>query len=499
MKRVFSIFVSSVQKELAAERRALKDYITRDPMLGRFFPDVFLFEDLPARDQQPDERYIGEIDRRDIYLGIFGLTYGRKDQDGLSPTAREFHHATHNAPNRPERIILVKGLDDSGREPEMVKLILTAGAQLTRRRFIDSSGLLREVYNSLVDFLEEHHLLRTPPFDSAPCPGATLKNISAEKVREFLRLAGEKGRFQPVGPRTPAHVLRHFHLLADGHPTQAGVFLFGDKPAQFLHQTQLHCLQFEGTEKRKPISDQRAFEGSVFETIDAARQFVLSKLATRVGLAAGSASAPVQPEIPAFVIREAIVNAVAHRDYTSDGFVQVIVFSDRVEVWNPGRLPAGLSEEDLRHPHGPLPRNPLIAEPLFRAGYAEKAGSGTTDMIEACRTAGVPEPDFKQHGPHFVVTLWRDWLTDEVLARLEFNDRQMQAVALVKRQGRISNAEFQKLTGASPRTALRELTAMVEAGTLFPVGSGRSAAYSLARKRAMNTPSTDHPLRGNAP
>ena len=117
MKRIFSIFVSSVQKELAVERRAVKDYITRDPMLGRFFPDVFLFEDLPARDQRPDGRYIGEIDRRDIYLGIFGLTYGAKDLDGLSPTAREFQQATHEAPNQPERIIFIKGLDDSDREP----------------------------------------------------------------------------------------------------------------------------------------------------------------------------------------------------------------------------------------------------------------------------------------------------------------------------------------------------------------------------------------------
>lgn len=122
MKRIFSIFVSSVQKELAVERRAVKEYITRDPMLGRFFPDVFLFEDLPARDQRPDGRYIGEIDRRDIYLGIFGLTYGTKDLDGLSPTAREFQHATHEATNQPERIIFIKGLDDSDREPEMSKL-----------------------------------------------------------------------------------------------------------------------------------------------------------------------------------------------------------------------------------------------------------------------------------------------------------------------------------------------------------------------------------------
>jgi len=486
MKRIFSIFVSSVQKELAVERRAVKDYITRDPMLGRFFPDVFLFEDLPARDQRPDGRYIEEIDRRDIYLGIFGLTYGAKDLDGLSPTAREFQQATHKAPNQPERIIFIKGLDDSDREPDMSKLIADAGAQLTRRRFIDIPSLLREVYNSLVDFLDERHLLRTPPFDSAPCPGATLNDISAANVREFLRLAEENGRFQPVGPRTPAHVLRHFHLLADGQPTQAGIFLFGDRPTHFLRQTQLQCLQFEGTEKRKPIADQRAFEGSVFETIDAARHFVLAKLMTRVGLAAAGASAPVQPEIPTFVIREAIVNAVAHRDYTSDGFVQVIVFSDRVEIWNPGRLPAGLSEDDLRHPHGPLPRNPLLAEPLFRAGYAEKAGSGTTDMIDACRDAGVPEPTFKQHGPHFVVTLWRDWLTEDVLAGLGLNERQLKALAAIRRQPRFANSDYQAATGISRATAKRDLEELIAKGLIVPKGSGRGAYYEFARKRPNN-------------
>ncbi|MCF7732693.1 MAG: hypothetical protein K9N23_13470 [Akkermansiaceae bacterium] len=240
--------------------------------------------------------------------------------------------------------------------------------------------------------------------------------------------------------------------------------------------------------KRKPIEDQQAYEGTAFETIDAAHRFVLGKLAARVGIATtGSASAPVQPEIPAFVIREALVNAVAHRDYNSDGFVQAIVFSDRVEVWNPGRLPPGLTELDLREPHGPLPRNPLIAEPLFRAGYAEKAGSGTTDMIDACRAAGVPEPDFKQHGPHFVVTLWRDWLTDEVLAGLGFNDRQMLAVAMIKRQSRITNREYQDLTGASRPTAIRDLDLLVRLGVLERHGEGRGSHYlrgrGLTRKR----------------
>jgi len=72
------------------------------------------------------------------------------------------------------------------------------------------------------------------------------------------------------------------------------------------------------------------------------------------------------------------------------------------EVWNPGELPPGLTPELLWQPHGPIPRNPLIVEPLFRVKYVEKAGTGTTDMIADCRKAGLPEPDFEQRGPNFV-------------------------------------------------------------------------------------------------
>lgn len=83
------------------------------------------------------------------------------------------------------------------------------------------------------------------------------------------------------------------------------------------------------------------------------------------------------------------MNAVVHRDYTSNASVQVMLFSDRLEVWNPGELPAGLTPEMLRLPHASVPRNPLLAEPLFLARYIEKAGTGTLDMIALCREAGV--------------------------------------------------------------------------------------------------------------
>src|SRR2546423_1184631 len=99
MKKTNRIFISSVQKELAAERQALKDYIQGDPLLRRFF-EVFLFEDLPASDRRADDVYLAEVDHCDIYLGLFGRDYGLEDRAGLSPTESEFERATDSCKER---------------------------------------------------------------------------------------------------------------------------------------------------------------------------------------------------------------------------------------------------------------------------------------------------------------------------------------------------------------------------------------------------------------
>jgi predicted HTH transcriptional regulator len=398
------IFISSVQKELAAERRAIKDFIRNDPLLGRFIGDVFLFEDIPACDRKPDDIYLGEVEERDIYLAMLGNRYGSKNAEGKSPTELEFDHATRT---HRERLVFVKGDDDISRDPEMAKLVGKATRHVTRRRFTDIPGLVGEVYASLVESLEKRGALLTRPFDDSLCDGATLRDIDNEQVTSFVETAEAKGRLALKGSRAPKAVLRNFNLLKGDKPTNAAMLLFGKNPRRFFSNIQVHCFHFHGTEKRKPIASQQPYEGRLFEVIDEAVEFVLGKLDRSVGTRAKSAQAPVEFEIPRPVITEAIVNAVAHRNYRHNGFVQVIVYADRVEVWNPGELPPGLTPELLREPHGPIPRNPLIAEPLFRVKYVEKAGTGTTDMIAECRAAGLPEPDFRQCGPHFVTTLWR--------------------------------------------------------------------------------------------
>lgn len=482
------IFLSSVQKELAEERRAVKNFILSDPLLSRFADSVFLFEDLPAADRAPDDIYLSEVAGCDIYLAILGNEYGWKNEDNLSPTELEFDCATEAGR---ERLLFVKGEDDVGRDPDMVTLIRKAGGQLTRRRFIDTSSLLSEVYASLVASLETRGLLHTLPFDDSPCDRASLEDIDEARVVDFVETAESKGRLTLKGSRAPETVLRHFNLLRGDQPTNAAVLLFGKEPRRFFNNIQVHCLHFPGTEKRKPILSQQPYEGRLFEVIDEAVEFVLGKLDRPVGTRADRTQASGDFEVPRSVIAEAVVNAVAHRDYRNPGFVQVIVFADRIEVWNPGELPAGLTPEMLREPHGPLPRNPLIAEPLFRVKYVEKAGTGTTDMILDCLGAGLPEPSFEQRGPHFVTTIWRDWLTDNVLAGLGLTDRQCQIIVFVKTHGKINNADCQQEWGVSRNTASRDLEELCSKGVLLKVGTtGKGTHYVLSRERTTNAPNT---------
>jgi len=477
----YKIFISSVQKELAEERRGVKDFITHDPLLSRFISHVFLFEDVPAKDRKPDDIYLEQVERCDIYFGIFGNAYGWKNEDGKSPTELEFEHARGT---RRERLIFVKDNDDKARDPEMAKLVKKAGRQLTRRRFSDTPGLIREVYASLLECLENRGEFRTRPFDDSLCDRATIKDVDGSAVADFVETAEAAGRLTLKGSRTLEAVLRNFNLVRDKRPTNAAILLFGKDPRRFFHNTQVHCFHFHGTEKRKPIASQQPYEGRLIQVIDEAVEFVLGKIDRSVGIRETSAQAPVTFEIPRPVILEAIVNAVAHRNYRSNGFVQVMVFADRMEVWNPGELPPELTPQLLREPHGPMPRNPLIAEPLYRVKYVEKAGTGTTDMIADCRKAGLPEPDFEQRGPYFVVTLWRDWLTDEVLTKLHLSNRQQKAIKHVKVGGHINNAQYRNLTGVSPRTALRELRQLTDLGLFNKVGgTGQSAHYVIAKGR----------------
>ena len=176
MKR---IFISSVQKEFAHERAALRDYLRTDPLLRRFF-EVFVFEDLPATDRRSDQVYLQEVAACDIYLGLFGNDYGLEDAQGISPTEQEYSRASEL---QKLRLIYVKGESDQGKHAKMRALIARASNELIRRRFTDSASLFPAVYASLVDYLLEHELLRSTPFDASVCRDATQADLDTDHIQ----------------------------------------------------------------------------------------------------------------------------------------------------------------------------------------------------------------------------------------------------------------------------------------------------------------------------
>jgi len=410
------VFVSSVQKELASERRAVHDFVEGDALLQRFF-DVFLFEDIPASDRRADEVYLEEVDRCDIYVGLFGNEYGSEDSEGCSPTEREFDRAKAKGK---ARLIFVKGSDDKMRHPLMLALIRKAGAELIRRRFHSIDDLKSGLYASLVDHLVRTGSINSGPFDASACQQATLNDISRKKVADFLARAKTERGYR-LGLRTPQKaVLTHLNLLNDERPTNAAVLLFGKEPQRFLPTSLVKCLHFHGTEISKPIPSYQVFNGTVFEMVDQSVDFVLSKIDRAVGTRAHGPQAPVTYELPPQAVAEAIVNAVAHRDYASNASVQVMLFSDRLEIWNPGELPPPLSFQSLCEPHPSIPHNPLIAEPLFLTRYIERAGTGTLDMARLCAEAGLPAPEFREEQGQFIQILRRPQRPD--LAMVVRND-----------------------------------------------------------------------------
>lgn len=450
MKR---IFISSVQKEFAAERAALRDYLRGDALLRRFF-EPFLFEEAPAADRRADEVYLDEVSQCDLYVGLFGDEYGVEDTEGLSPTAQEFGHATRL---NKHRLIFVKGAEDAGRHPKMQRLIRQAGAELIRRRFVSVAELIGAIYAALVQYLADHELIRNGPFDAAPCAKATLADLDEERMTTFLRRARRARGFPLPEEATTEELLTHLNLVHDVRPTNAAVLLFGRQPQRFLISSEVKCAHFHGTEVAKPIPSYQVYKGSVFDLVDQAVDFVMSKINLWVGTREAGPQVPVAYEIPREVVAEAIVNAVAHRDYTSNGSVQVMLFADRLEVWNPGALPPSLTLEKLRRPHGSVPGNPLLAEPLYLTKYIERMGTGTRDMIRRCREAGLPEPEFSV-SDGFVTTIRRKAaevagevageVTGEVTGEVE-------RVVLVL-QGEMKRAEIQDALGLRHEDYFRE-------------------------------------------
>ncbi|MFH1778216.1 MAG: ATP-binding protein [Candidatus Omnitrophota bacterium] len=159
----------------------------------------------------------------------------------------------------------------------------------------------------------------------------------------------------------------------------------------------------------------------------------------------------------------------------------MMVFLDRVEIWNSGTLPGNLKVEDLKKPHSSHPSNPILASVFYFGDYIQQVGSGTTEMVRQCKAHGLPEPEFVSvRNLEFKTILPRDMFTEIALQQLGLNERQLQAIKMVKEKGHLTNKEYREILNLPRRTAIRDLADLCGKKVFRKVqASGRNVQYIL--------------------
>jgi len=317
-------------------------------------------------------------------------------------------------------------------------------------------------------------------FESLPVAGATLADF------DQLRLERYFDRIEIAPNEEPAQTLLTRGCVTQAEngqlvPTMAGILLFGREPQRFLRSAEIICVRYAGPQ----MSDEFVRQDLGGTLPDQARQaeaFVSSNLHREMKIM-GMARAD-NPEYPLAVVREAIVNAIAHRDYGIRGEgIRLLIFSDRLEIYSPGRLPGHVTLDNLKDER--FSRNEAIVAVLSDLGYIERLGYGIDRMITTMQQAHLPAPVFEEMTAGFKVTLYS---TSEEAASAPsapqhtgnpfLNERQEKALRHIQIHGRITNSDFQELIpDVSPETIRRDLADLVEKNLLIRIGSKRATYY----------------------
>jgi len=318
--------------------------------------------------------------------------------------------------------------------------------------------------------------LKGANWDSLINEEATFDEIDEETVKMFIRMANAKGRLTVFDENTDAKTLfEHLKLLNKGRLTNAAIILFGKNPQKYFLNAVLRIIRLKN--EITAIGD-RMIDGNLFKQVREGKEVIKNFLGVKYEI-----KGLVREEVwdyPLPAIREALINALIHRDYFRWNVqTQIKIFDDYIWFYNIGVLPEGITIEQLKEPHPSVPRNPLIVHIFYLAGFIEEMGSGTGRMIDNMRSAGLPEPEFKEELGGFSVYLRKDKYTEEYLRKIGLSERQIKAVMYVKEKGKITNREYRTINAVSDETARLELSDLVKREILTSKGKGRSIKYVL--------------------
>jgi ATP-dependent DNA helicase RecG len=502
------IFVSSVEKELQLERAAVAQLVSTDPFLQQHCLPV-LFEQEPPPPHPAQRPYLDALRGCAIYVLLLANEYGVPDGE-LSATHHEYRLAQQL---KLPTVVLLKGRADDTRSAAMTAFIAEIKANgHTYKRFYDREDLKPEVLRALLrtlkedfgitatssDVTESERLIEAASaFEAAELPDVPVAALDRDLLLRFGREVAGTDVEDAWRPETEALASRglvvHDKRADAYHATAAAWLLFAPAPANRIPQAEILADAYDDVRASGKPKGQTTINAPLPRALDAVLQFIDDHTfhpRRVVGL-----NAIRLDEYPTAALREALVNAVAHRSYDDRSRkVFVRVFSNRVEVSSPGYPPQPLTLAKLRRGgYRPCSRNPLIAQTLATLGLMEQRGSGFARMRDAMLNHGLATMDIAQQDGFFVVTLpgpagdFNRIKTPAVVAgpvtpaiEAQLNERQRKALAEIVAAGSVSSGWLVKHLHVAYDTANRDLLDLASLGVLVRTGKGRASKYVLA-------------------
>ncbi len=314
-------------------------------------------------------------------------------------------------------------------------------------------------------------------WDGVPVPNVSVNDLRKDTFDFFRKRAVKAQRIEEdVLTDSNELLIDNLQLIENEYLKRAAILLFHANPDKFVTGAYIKIGYFETDDDLK---FQDEVHGNLFEQVEKTMDLLFTKY-IKSSISYEGINRVEKYEYPKDAIREALLNAVSHKDYSGGVPIQISMYSDKLIFWNEGQLPEDWTIANLSIKHPSKPYNPDIANALFRSGYIESWGRGTLKMINECIRFGIPKPKYFYDMSGFWVEFKKDIFDLEYFKALGLNDRQIQAMKFLKENGKITNSEYQTNYSVARNTATRDLTELVEKGLLKSSESkGAGSFYEL--------------------
>lgn len=408
-----------------------------------------------------------------------GVIFIGKDDDGKIVGVDDYKKLMEDLPNKIRNTMGISSEvnlhEEKGKQfIEIITPPYSVPISLRGRYYYRSGSTKQELTGaSLNEFLLKKS---GKTWDDVIEPEATLNDIDEQSIKLYLNAAEKSGRLPEHSGLSTGDLLEKLRLSKNGQLKRAAIILFGKDPGKFYPNTFVKIGRFGKDDA--DLVFQETEEGNLFVLLQSILDQLNHKfLIRKVGFE--GMNRIEKSEYPTPALREIILNALVHRNYMGAP-TQIRAYDNKINFWNEGTLPEGLTFESLKGFHTSQPRNVLLADICFKGGFIDSWGRGTLKIYDACKEAKLPEPEIKEFQGGFLVTLFKDNLTENQLKKLGLNDRQLKAINFVREKGKITNKEYQEINNCSKATATRDLTELAEKFNIMKrtgeIGAGTSYA-----------------------